>query len=76
MYLQTVMLLAVEAGLDTCAQEFWASLPKTVAAALDLPASEMLFCGMALGYRDADHPINSLRTRREPLETMASFHGF
>ncbi len=73
---QTVMLLAVEAGLDTCAQEFWARLPKTVAQALSLPPTQMVFCGMALGYRDAAHPINGLRTRREPLEEAATFLGF
>ena len=31
MYLQNVMLLAVEAGLATCAQECWAMYPETVA---------------------------------------------
>ena len=37
MYMQTVMLLAVERGLATCAQEFWARYPKTVARACGLP---------------------------------------
>ena len=60
MFLQTIMLLAVEAGLDTCAQEFWARLPKTVGAALSLPEDEILFCGVAIGYRDPAHPINGL----------------
>jgi nitroreductase len=76
MLMQTVMLLAVEHGLDTCAQEFWARLPLTVGAALELPEEEMVFSGMALGQRDADHPINTLRTRRDPLETVAAFKGF
>ena len=76
MYMQTVMLLAVERGLDTCAQEFWARLPKTVAAAVDLPDDHMLFSGMALGYRDETHPINSLRTRREAVEDFAEMRGF
>ena len=76
MFMQTVMLLAVERGLDTCAQEFWARLPKTVGAALSLGEHEMLFSGMALGYRDAAHPINSLRTRREPFEAFATMMGF
>jgi nitroreductase len=76
MLMQTVMLLAVEEGLDTCAQEFWARLPKTVGAALSLPDAEMLFSGMALGRRDEAHPINTLRTRRDPFETMVSLLGF
>lgn len=76
MYMQTVMLLAVERGLDTCAQEFWAAYPKTIARTLNLPDEYMVFSGMALGYRDPDHPINNLRTRREPLENFAQLHGF
>ena len=75
MFMQTVMLLAVERGLDTCAQEAWAMWPKTVARHLDLPADMMLFSGMALGYRDA-HAVNTLRTRRDPFEAFAEMRGF
>jgi nitroreductase len=76
MYMQTVMLLAVERGLDTCAQEFWAAYPKTIARTLALPEEQMVFAGMAFGYRDADHPINQLRTRRESFEVFAQMIGF
>jgi nitroreductase len=76
MYMQTVMLLAVERGLGTCAQEFWARLPKTVGDFLGLPDDHMLFSGMALGYRDEAHPINTLRTRRDTVEEFAEMRGF
>jgi nitroreductase len=76
MLMQTVMLLAVERGLDTCAQEYWARYPKTVAKAVGLPDDHMLFSGMALGYRDPDAAINTLRTRRDPLEAWAELKGF
>lgn len=76
MYMQTVMLLAVERGLDTCAQEFWAGYPKTIARTLNLPEDHMLFSGMALGYRDPEQPINQLRTRREPFAAFAELRGF
>jgi nitroreductase len=36
----------------------------------------MLFSGMALGYRDENHPINRLRTDRAPLEEFATLRGF
>jgi hypothetical protein len=28
----------------------------------------MLFCGMAIGYRDPDAPVNGLVSDREPLD--------
>jgi nitroreductase len=76
MYMQTLMLLAVEAGLATCAQEFWARYPRTVGDFLGLPEDHMLFSGMALGYADASEPINSLRTRRDPFDVWAQMRGF
>lgn len=76
MYMQTVMLLAIERGLDTCPQEFWAGWPQTVATYINLPDYRMLFAGMSLGYRAYDHPLNSYRTTRAPLEVIAELRGF
>jgi len=76
MYMQSLMLLAVERGLGTCAQEAWAGVHRTVSDQLRLPESLMLYCGMALGWPDPDHAINQWRSEREPVETFASFSGF
>jgi nitroreductase len=76
MYMQSVMLLAVERGLDTCAQEFWARYANTVATFLNLPEDHMVFSGMALGHRDPDAPINRWRTRRDPFDVWAEMRGF
>lgn len=76
MYMQTLMLLAVARGLDTCPQESWASWPRTIAGYLELPPELMVFAGMALGYRDQAHPLNQPRTGREPLEVFAELRGF
>ncbi|RZM07349.1 MAG: nitroreductase, partial [Sphingomonas sp.] len=71
MYLQSVMLLAVEAGLATCAQECWAMYPDTVGSAIGMPAERMLFCGMAIGVEDTAEPANALRTERaDPAEWL------
>ncbi|MDX5986057.1 nitroreductase [Sphingomonas echinoides] len=66
MYLQNVMLLAVEAGLATCAQECWAMCPETVGDAIGIPPERMLFCGMAIGFEDTEEPANRLRSARAP----------
>ncbi len=76
MFMQTVMLLAVERGLDTCPQEFWAGWPKAVAEYIGLPDDHMLFAGMSMGYRDPEHRLNTYRTPREPVEVFAEFRGF
>ena len=75
MYLQTVMLLLREEGLDSCAQEAWSLYPQTVGRALALPAERMLFTGMAIGWRDPAHPVNELIADRAPLEEWARFIG-
>lgn len=76
MYMQTLMLLATERGLATCAQEYWAAHPKLLAEMLNLPDDHMVFSGMALGYADEAHPINTLRSSREPFENFAEMRGF
>ncbi len=74
MFLQSLMLLAAEAGLATCAQECWANYPETVTAFLDTPADRMLFCGVAIGHEDTSAPVNRLSAERAPLDEWAVFH--
>ncbi len=64
MFLQNVMLLAVDAGLATCPQECWAVYPETVRGFLGTPDERMLFCGMAVGYEDVGEAANRLRSER------------
>ncbi|MFT4581462.1 MAG: nitroreductase [Gammaproteobacteria bacterium] len=73
MFLQSFMLLAQEAGLDTCPQEAWANWPRTVTDFVGAPDELMLFTGMAIGYANPDAPVNRLVSEREPLETWAQF---
>ena len=75
MLMQTVMLLAVERGYDTCAQEAWSVWPRTVGGFLGLDADHMLFAGMALGRPDPTHPLSEFRSDREPLDAVAQLRG-
>ncbi len=68
MYLQTFMLLAAEEGIDTCAQECWVAYPKTVSQFCGIGDDMMLFCGVSIGYRDPDAPVNGLVTQRAPAD--------
>ena len=73
MFLQTFMLLAKEAGLDTCAQEAWSMKHDSVSKFVKAEDSDMLFCGMAIGYRDDTATVNSLKSERRPLNEWAKF---
>ena len=73
MFLQNFMLLAKEVGLDTCPQEAWAIKQESVTAFVKAQDELMLFCGMAIGYKDDEAKINKLRTERRPFEDWATF---
>ncbi len=75
MFISTVMLLAEERGLGTCAQESWAAVHGTVSDFLGLPENRIFYAAIALGHPDREHPINGFRTSREPVEGFARFHG-
>ena len=73
MFLQTFMLLAQEAGIDTCAQEAWAMKNDSVSEFVGCGDNDILFCGLAMGYKDKDAVINKLSSERRPLEQWAKF---
>lgn len=73
MFLQTLMLLAVDAGLATCAQEYWSLRHRVVSEFVGAPSHEMLFCGMALGHPDPEAPVNGLRSERMDLGAWVRF---
>lgn len=75
MFLQSVMLLLEAEGVSTCAQEYWAAYPQAVGTFLATPPERMLFTGLAIGYKDPDHPANTHRANRVPLAEFATFHG-
>lgn len=74
MFLQSIMLLAREHGLHTCPQEAWAVWHRIIREFLSVPEEEMIFCGIALGYADESHPVNSLNSDRAVLEEFVRFH--
>ena len=73
MFLQTFMLLAQEAGIDTCAQEAWAMKNDSVSEFVGSDKNDILFCGLAMGYKDEDAVINQLSSERRPIKQWAKF---
>ncbi|MDB2665943.1 nitroreductase [Gammaproteobacteria bacterium] len=73
MFLQSFMLLAKEAGLDTCAQEAWSMKQESVSAFVNAGKEDMLFCGMSIGYKNDKAQINQLTSKRRSVDQWAKF---
>jgi nitroreductase len=76
MWLQTVMLLLREAGLDSCAQEAWAVYQRQIRDHVPIGDDHIFFCGLAIGYRDPDAPINRFPVPRASLNEAVTLVGF
>jgi nitroreductase len=75
LFLQALMLLARQAGLDTCAQASFIDFYPVLRRHLDLPDDQIVVCGLALGHADHGHRLSRLRTPREPVRTFTTWHG-
>ncbi|MCC7462774.1 MAG: nitroreductase [Gammaproteobacteria bacterium] len=76
MFMLAVALAAHERGVASCFQEFWSMARAKLHHHFRLPPSDLLYCGMALGYADPHHAVNQLRSERAPLDEFASLRGF
>ncbi len=76
MWLQTVMLLLREEGLDSCPQLSWADYTNQVRACVAMPDDHVFYCGLAIGYRDADTAVNTFEVTRAALDEVVRFEGF
>ena len=73
MFLQSLMVAARARGLDTCPQAAFTQFHAIIAEQLQLPDTEMVVCGMSLGYADPAAVENSLVTEREPVAGFTRF---
>lgn len=73
MFVQSVMLAAMDEGLATCPQAALSGYASIVKSILGYPLETILLCGMALGYEDTGALINSYRTPREEVGEFTRF---
>jgi nitroreductase len=76
MWLQTVMLLLREEGLDSCPQEAWAIYSKQIRECVDIPEDHIFFCGMGIGWGDREAAVNRFEVPRAPLDEAIRWEGF
>ncbi|MCS5591224.1 MAG: nitroreductase [Gammaproteobacteria bacterium] len=73
MFIQSVMLGALDLGLSTCPQAALADYQHIIKSELDFGHDKTLLCGMALGYEDTEALVNSYRTPREDVSSIAEY---
>lgn len=73
MFLQSLMIAARGHGLHTCPQAAFTQFHRLIAEELQLAPTQMLVCGMALGYADPNAVENSLQTERAPVQEFTRF---
>ena len=73
MFLQNVMVAARARGLDTCPQAAFTEFHRVIERELTLPETEMVVCGMSLGYADMSRIENALVTERERVAGFTRF---
>ena len=73
MFLQSIMLAAVEKGLATCPQAALGEYPDIVKGELGYSQECILIGGMALGYEDKGALVNSYRTDRQEVDGFTRF---
>ena len=76
MWLQTIGLLCREEGLDTCFQEAWSLYTPQIREMVDIPEDHIFFCGVAIGYRDPDAPVNNFTVARAPIGEAIRWEGW
>ena len=73
MFIQTIMIAAVDLGIATCPQAALGEYPDIVRKELGLGDNEEIVCGMSLGYEDRNHNVNSFDTSRVELSDFVNF---
>lgn len=76
MWLQTIGLLLREEGLDCCFQEAWAVYSPQVRECVEIPDDHIFFCGVAIGYRDEEAPVNNFAVPRAPIGESIRWQGW
>ena len=71
MLMQNIMLSAHARGLATCAQAAWNAYHSIVLPLLGASDDELLLSAMALGYKDKDAIVNTLKPPRAPVEEFS-----
>jgi len=73
-FIQSLMLLAREAGLHTAPQGWWRNWSSVCHKHLDIAETDEVLVGMSLGYGDPAANVNNLYADRASLDEITTFY--
>jgi len=73
-FIQSLMLLAREAGLHTAPQGWWRNWTSVCHKYLDIAETDEVLVGMSLGYGDPSANVNNLYADRASLDEVTTFY--
>ena len=76
MFIENILIGARGEGLDTCGQAAFNWYHEAIRKHLPMEDSELLACGISLGYADPNAPENKLMPEKLAVEQFTTFLGF
>jgi nitroreductase len=71
-----ICIAALEYGLGTCIEDQGIAFPEVIRECTGIPESKEIVIAVAIGYPDENFPANELRSKREGMANMTTWHGF
>ncbi len=72
-FLQSIMLAAMDHGLATCPQASLGEYPEIVREHVGFSDDHAVICGLAVGYEDNSASVNHYRTHREEISDFTQY---
>ena len=74
--MQSICLAALSRDLGTCIEDQGVMYPDVLRDSAGIPGSKQIVISIAIGYPDWDFPANTLKTAREPVDSITTWCGF
>lgn len=74
--IENLLLAACDRGLGTCWIHMALMYTKEIKENLGIPDTERIVTSLALGYPDEESPLNTFKSKRDPLESVVEWIGW
>jgi len=75
-FTQTFCLVALKYGLGTCIERQGVMFSDVVRKHTGIPDTKRILISIAIGYPDENFPANNLKSERDAVDNLTTWHGF